>query len=267
MSKIVFFDIDDTLIHHKRNRSYIPESTIEALKKLKDKGHEIGIASGRGSFQMKQIVEYLDIGKIVGFNGHELISEGELLERNPLHKGDMDRLIKRLNDGNKPFILAGEDSMYLKDFMGIIKKSFFDRINPIEKVEPSDYKMEMKSFNYDSDSAKDFYSLMIISSSFNDYEQYENLNFKSWGKRGYEITNKGMSKLSGIIDMANHLGYSMDDIVVFGDNYNDIEMLAGIKNSVAMGNAVDDAKNVASFVTKHIEDDGIMHACKHFELI
>ncbi len=267
MSKLVFFDIDDTLIHHKKNRSYIPKSTVLALKKLKEKGHEIAIASGRGAFQMTEIANYLGIDKIVGFNGHELISEGKLIKRTALHRGDMDKLIKRLNNSKKPFILAAEDSVYLRDFMGVIKRFYFDRINPIEGVEADDYKMESRVFDYNRDMKKDYYSLMIINSSFSDYEQYENLYFKSWGNKGYEITNKGMSKLSGIKDMAEYLGYSMNDIVVFGDNYNDIEMLEGIKHSVAMGNAVKEAKRVASFITKHIEDDGIMHACQHFELI
>ncbi len=267
MSKIVFFDIDDTLIHHKKNRSYIPESTVEALNRLKENGHQLAIASGRGIFQMTEIANYLGIETIVGFNGHELISDGNIIKRTPLHKGDMDRLLRRLSKGRKPFILASEDRIYIKDFMGLLKRNYFDRINPIEKVEPNNYKMEISKFDLERDLNKDYYTLMIINSSFDDYEQYENLYFKSWGKKGYEIGNKDMSKLSGITEMAEYLGYSMDDVVVFGDNYNDIEMLSGVKNSVAMGNAVDAAKDVASFVTKHIEDDGIMHACKYFELI
>ncbi len=52
------------------------------------------------------------------------------------------------------------------------------------------------------------------------------------GDQGYEVYAKGVSKLSGIHLLADRLGIAMDDVYVFGDNYNDIHMLR-ISHSVA----------------------------------
>lgn len=57
---------------------------------------------------------------------------------------------------------------------------------------------------------------------------------------------------------------SMNDVVVFGDGKNDITMMQQAAISVAMGNAIDELKKIATFVTKSNKEDGIMYACKHF---
>lgn len=57
------------------------------------------------------------------------------------------------------------------------------------------------------------------------------------------------------------------DTIAFGDGRNDIEMLETAGLGIAMGNAVDEAKAVADYVTARIEDDGIQKALKKFKLI
>ncbi|MBF1057658.1 MAG: HAD hydrolase family protein, partial [Peptostreptococcus sp.] len=52
--------------------------------------------------------------------------------------------------------------------------------------------------------------------------------------------------------------------VVFGDNTNDIKMFRPEWTSIAMGNAVEELKKIADFVTKDADDGGIEHACRHF---
>ena len=54
------------------------------------------------------------------------------------------------------------------------------------------------------------------------------------------------------------------DIVVFGDGINDISMIKQAPCSIAMGNAIDEVKQAATFVTKSNQEDGIEFACKHF---
>ena len=53
----------------------------------------------------------------------------------------------------------------------------------------------------------------------------------------------------------------------FGDGGNDMAMLKHVAVSVAMGNANDELKEIADYVTKSVDNDGIYHALKHFELI
>ncbi len=72
-----------------------------------------------------------------------------------------------------------------------------------------------------------------------------------------EIMDKSISKATGIEVMLKHYGFTLDEAIAFGDNYNDVEMLELIPQSVAMANAPDAVKKLASAVTDSNEDSGI----------
>ena len=71
-------------------------------------------------------------------------------------------------------------------------------------------------------------------------------------------------KYQGILEMVHLLKGDEKDIVVFGDGLNDISMIQKAPLGIAMGNAIDEVKEVADFVTKRNDDDGIEYACRHF---
>lgn len=86
------------------------------------------------------------------------------------------------------------------------------------------------------------------------------------GKDDYlniDITDKSISKKNGVADLIDLCGIEPDEVAVFGDDTNDIEMLMGFPHSIAMGNACEKAKAVASHVTLSHEEDGIPHALKN----
>ena len=72
-----------------------------------------------------------------------------------------------------------------------------------------------------------------------------------------EIIDKSVSKATGIEVMLKHYGFTLDEAIAFGDNYNDVEMLSMIPQSVAMANAPDDVKKLAAAVTDSNEAGGI----------
>ena len=72
-----------------------------------------------------------------------------------------------------------------------------------------------------------------------------------------EIMDKSISKATGIKVLLNHYGFTVDEAIAFGDNYNDVEMLGMIPQSVAMANAPDEVKKLAAAVTDSNEVGGI----------
>ena len=72
-----------------------------------------------------------------------------------------------------------------------------------------------------------------------------------------EIANKAASKSQAIAFMADTFGVSIADTVAFGDNYNDLDMLRAAGYSIAMGNAPDDIKAQADYVTADNDQDGL----------
>ena len=71
-------------------------------------------------------------------------------------------------------------------------------------------------------------------------------------------------KKEGILDMMERLGGSIKDVVVFGDDYNDLVMFDDAWFSIAMGNACDALKEKADYVTERNVEDGIYKACVKF---
>ena len=72
-----------------------------------------------------------------------------------------------------------------------------------------------------------------------------------------EIIDKSVSKATGIEILLKHYGFTLDEAIAFGDNYNDVEMLELIPQSVAMANAPDKVKKLAAAVTDSNEVGGI----------
>lgn len=87
--------------------------------------------------------------------------------------------------------------------------------------------------------------------------QFPKLNVVRSAPHLLEIMDKTVSKATGIEVLLKHYNFSVDEAIAFGDNYNDIEMLEYIPQSVAMGNAPEKILQIASNVTDTSEDGGI----------
>ena len=75
------------------------------------------------------------------------------------------------------------------------------------------------------------------------------------------------AKREGIESMMEHLNAPIEDVVVFGDDFNDLVMFDKRWFSIAMGNACYALKEKADYVTDLNINDGIYKACKHFNWI
>lgn len=79
-----------------------------------------------------------------------------------------------------------------------------------------------------------------------------------------EFMKKGCSKATGLEKLAKYLNISKEEIIAIGDADNDIEMIQYAGVGVAMKNAKDEIKNLADFVTKSNEEDGVAYVINKF---
>lgn len=77
-----------------------------------------------------------------------------------------------------------------------------------------------------------------------------------------QITALEANKASAIRRVTARLGLREDEVAVFGDDYNDLEMIRAFPESVAMGNACPELKAAAKYVTRSNDSDGIAHALR-----
>ncbi len=80
-----------------------------------------------------------------------------------------------------------------------------------------------------------------------------------------ELSPKGIDKGVGVARALAYLGREGNARTFgFGDSGNDLGMLAAVETAVAMGNAIDELKARADFVTTDADKDGILNACRHY---
>lgn len=90
------------------------------------------------------------------------------------------------------------------------------------------------------------------------------LNIYKSQPRYLEVMNREASKTKAVGFLMSRYGISREEIIAIGDNYNDKEMIAFAGTGVAMGNAPDDIKKVADYVTDTNNADGVAKALHHF---
>lgn len=97
-------------------------------------------------------------------------------------------------------------------------------------------------------------------------ESYEGITVTSSMSHNLELGGETTSKADAILNLCEILGIGEDKVMAMGDSLNDIAMIKAAGIGVAMGNAEEEVKNAADFVTLTNEEDGVAFAVKKFAL-
>lgn len=259
MTKAVFFDIDGTLVSFKTHQ--VPESTQEAIHKLKEKGIKVFIATGRS---------FLHIGSVkpIGFDGYVTLNgslcwngNDEVIYKKPIPKSDIDALRRYFIDKHniscafvtERDLLINTKSSEMKD----IEKMLDIALTPT------------KDFRHIQDT--DVYQIVAF---FKEELELEIMNkvmthsvAARWNPLFADVIAKGNSKSHGIDEILKYYNIPLTDTICFGDGGNDIPMLQHTPVSIAMGNASDEVKSHATHVTDSVDEDGIWNALKKLSVL
>ena len=254
--KIVFFDIDGTLLDHDKK---LPASTKKAVKQLQDSGVFVAIATGRAPFMFEDLREELGIDTFVSFNGQYVVFEGKVIYKNPLNQSEVRRLHMAAEENEVPIVFMNEETM----------QSSVPYHNRIEEA-LSSLKFPHPEHQADFYEKNDIYQALLFCSEEEEgayVGKYDKFNFIRWHTYSTDVLPFGGSKAEGIKILMDKVGFGLEDVYAFGDGLNDIEMLKAVGYGVAMGNAGQLVKQEADFVTTDVDKDGILHGLKELELI
>jgi Cof subfamily protein (haloacid dehalogenase superfamily) len=256
MKKIVFFDIDGTLLDHDK---VLPNSTKEAIFELKKKGIFIAIATGRAPFMFEDIRDELEIDSYISFNGQFVVFENEVIYKNPLKTSLLASLLDASNSKHHPLVFLNEKTMKSTiQFHDNIKISMDSLKIPQPNYEPDFYKSNeiYQSLLFCEEKDEIFYQ-----------DQFPEILFLRWHELSMDVIPKGGSKAEGIKKMIERIGFKLEDVFAFGDGLNDIEMLKAVGTGVAMGNASNIVKENADMITNDVAEDGIINGLKKLKLL
>ncbi len=261
-NKIIFFDIDGTLIAFEGEKSVMPESTKLAIRKLRENGHLVFISSGRPIRFILQEFQGMFDGFISG-NGTYLIYKGKCIYNRLIDKNTLVDLIKAFKKLDLGCSFSGSYNGYAynmdKDKIAVMN-SFYNSGDSymIEKWGIDEVKANMLDIFF-----KDRIHLNKCIEYFGD-----ELIFNSHGGHtSADVSFKTWDKADGVRYLIDYLKMDFDDTIAFGDGKNDISMLKTVKTGIAMGNAVHELKEIATFVTENVLDDGIFKALDKLHLI
>lgn len=124
--KAVFFDIDGTLVN---NRKSVLKSTKDAIKIVKEQGVLVGVATGRGPFFVKELMDDLDLDFAVTYNGQYIFSKDRVLFTSPISKLHLRHLISYAKKEGTEIALGTKDAMLGSKIMSFGLGSFSQRIS------------------------------------------------------------------------------------------------------------------------------------------
>lgn len=258
MKKIFFFDLDGTLIDPSANS--VPISTINALKRLKEKGHFCAIATGRSlqSIIDSKIAEIIDWDGFICSNGQQVFIDVD----NPLYQQYLDNhLVEQVQqyvvDHNLNMQFQSNPSFLLKEVDKAVLDSHGFFHEPIPQL--------IKDFNNE-----DIEMVMVYTHDSHHFDELSKIQGLSVypGQAPYaDIIGSKFSKYEGIKALLEHKNIKLDSYIAFGDSLNDVEMMQHAQTSIAMGNANPTLKMNADIITRSVQYDGIYAACMIFNWI
>ena len=261
MNRLYVTDLDGTLLNDEGRLS---EYSFNAIKGLLEEGVYFTVASARSVMSIQNILRGLDLKlPIVSFNG-AYVSDFKTGHHHHIQKITNTQLFDLLKESGVLVSThkANEDMLY---YAGSLskgsqqyvddRKSFYNVVvEPID-ILPADRDIMAYTLidTYENLSKVkdrlDVYDDIIV-------DLWEDMYYKPW--YWMSIHAKGATKANGIEILKQMIEVPFSDLVVFGDNTNDIEMFKCSDMAIAVDNAVDDLKVYASYTIASNTDNSVV---------
>lgn len=254
--KLVFFDIDGTLVSHAGG-SHVPRETDEAIALIREAGHIPAIATARNFAMTRTTAARFGIEILVCCNGALVVAGGENIHEAWLDSGFLSMFRQRLAPFSEnasaldaDYVYTGQTSDEFERYL--LEQSGFDCRKPLNELSRAHL-----AYVY-----SDHLAGMLADAE----NGLENVDF--YKLRWYtEIRPKGVSKWVGIQKAARFLGFPEGGIVTVGDGVNDVEMLKNAPWGIAVGGAVAEARSAADEVVGDIDSGGILDVFRRLEIL
>lgn len=253
MIKIIFFDIDGTLRDFATGK--IPESAKEAIHRAKAAGILTAIATGRHLLEVQQetLLEDLRFDAYVTMNGQYCYDQNDIIFANPIPREQVQRLVAMEQEEPFPCIFLEADDMYINMENDVIRRIQEEIKTAMPPLRPVEKALEHPVYQMIPCLEEPRASELM--------KRLDGCQAMRWSDGpSFDVICKGISKEVGIQKVLEHYGLSQEACAAVGDGYNDIGMLRYVGLGVAMGNAKDELKQVADYVSGSIDQDGLCQA-------
>ncbi|MEB3212538.1 MAG: Cof-type HAD-IIB family hydrolase [Leptolyngbyaceae bacterium] len=268
--RLLVLDIDGTIAGESNE---IRPAVIDAVKAVKDKGIQVAIATGRMYRSALRFHEALELSlPIMAYQGAMMKDpRTQTVHRHwPVSQALAARLLEDLERPAQKHLLSIhfyiDDQLYVRDLTPETLE--YAERSGVEPIAVGDLRTVLhrdttKILALSSDT--DLISSMLSSfrQQYTPAELYFTKSVSTFFEAANAKVNKGMAVRALAEDM---LGLTAAHVMAIGDNFNDVEMLHYSGVGIAMGNAPEDVKAEADWVTDDVEADGVAIALEKFLL-
>lgn len=255
--KAIFFDIDGTLVSFKSHT--VPESARRAIARLREQGVKVFIATGR---LMKHVGIVNDIevdGYITVNGGYCITSAGDVIFESAFPRATVERVIDLSEQYGFDLNVMTHEDMYVSSMGERVKKiasmiNIMPTVADVRAIAATQPVVQMCPY-ISRELEQEIMPLLPDCVGSRWIETFMDLNVR------------GVDKSLGIQQVMNYYGLTMAEAMAFGDGGNDLPMVRDAAVGVAMGNACDELKAVADYITSSVDEDGVSRALEHFGLI
>lgn len=259
MIKLIATDIDGTILGFDKH--FTPE-VRECIKTLDENGVKVVLVTGRMNAAAQIIANDLNLKTpVVSYQGGLVIEKGKTLYERYLTKAEAEVIIEWGRNERVHLNLYNDDILYSETECEEVKKYAdyqkidyvvkpFDEIdkNKVNKLLAIDYNDSKRIDKYEKELPKLFPDLYIVKST----------------SYFLEFSNPEGSKYSAVKFLQQYWNLKDDEILTIGDQNNDIALLQAGGIKVAMGNATDELKSVADWVTDSVDNNGFVKAVEKY---
>ena len=276
MSKIIFLDVDGTLV---ANHGKMTEQVKKAITLARNQGHKVFICTGRNKIGIRNELEEVNFDGFIASAGSYIEVADEVVHSRYYDRKLIEKACDVFNRNNIVYNYECTDITYMSPKM----MEFFVGGNNEEatnsemerlKAEQSD-KFNVRDMNeYDG---RGIHKISFIAMKQEDFdhafkELKENFNFvvhDMFGSKNIngEIMSKLDNKGTGIKRIVDYLNIDMEDTIGFGDSMNDYQMLQEVDTGVVYEGASDNLKALGKYFFTDPDQDGIYKVMKEMDLI
>ena len=246
--KMIVTDLDRTLL---RSDKTISDYTASVLLACQQRGISVVFATARSENSCKRFTDLIKPNAIIS-NGGALVRIGDkTIYRSAMSMETVNELLLScLNRRNVGYITVDTDKGYFVN-------------KPVDENDPGWIEYLPASYvdfsqGLDCDAYKITIEISDDTTAYNVVSGFPNVEVIPFsGESWYRFASKGADKWQGVSALASITDIDLKNIIAFGDDYNDIEMLRGCGIGVAVSNAVDEAKAVANCICDTSDNDGV----------
>lgn len=272
MYKLICLDMDGTTLN---NKGEVSVRNLQAIRKAHERGVKISVCTGRLFASARYYAEMLGVNvPVIASNGAYIREKDEdkVIYKSVLGFENSKKIFEVLKRNNVDFFFHTFDTVFMER---VSPNNVYSKIN---KTLPKDKQINLQVVENWEEAFKENKdellkctctgeNLEMIAKAKKELVQFEELEVVSSMFNNFEVMNKGVSKGRAVEVLAGFYNINREEVICIGDNENDMSMLKFAGMGVAMGNAEQFVKDVASYVTDTNNNDGVAKAIEKFILL